>query len=120
LNQLPEKTVASIFGNCATVMSYRVSGEDAGTLAQEFSMAINAAQLQDLPDYKLYVRTLVSIGEDEKEVAMPSQPRRVTAYPPFTNDGNTAKREAIIRTSTQRYCRKRSEVEERIARFLSY
>lgn len=120
LNQLPEKTVASIFGNCATVMSYRVSGEDAGTLAQEFSMAINAAQLQDLPDYKLYVRTLVSIGEDERAISAPSHPRRVTAYPPFTNDGNTAKREAIIRTSAERYCRQRSEVEERISQFLSH
>jgi hypothetical protein len=119
LSQLPPNTVSSIFGNCATVMSYRVSGEDAGTLAQEFSMTISAAQLQDLPDYKLYVRSLVSIGEDEKAVAMPSQPRRIAAYPPFITGDAMAMRERVIRTSAERYCRRRTEVEERINTFLT-
>jgi hypothetical protein len=118
LNQLPQKTLASVFGNCATVMSFRVSGEDAEALAQEFSMTISAAQLQELPDYKLYVRTLVSVGEDEKLTTLPSRPGQVTTYPPFTNNKEKAERETIIRASAGRYCRRREEVEERIRRFL--
>lgn len=120
LSQLPAHTVSSIFGNCATVMSFRVSGEDAGPLAQEFSMTISAEQLQDLPDYKLYVRSLVSIGDGEQSVNTPSHPRRVTAYPPFTSSDTMAIRERIIRTSAERYCRLRADVEERIAKFFAH
>lgn len=120
LSQLPANTIASIFGNCATVMSFRVSGEDAGTLAQEFSMIISAAQLQDLPDYKLYVRSLVALGDGQQAVTTPSHPRRVTAYPPFTSNNNIAIRERIIRTSAERYCRHRADVEARLTKFLAH
>lgn len=82
-------------------------------------MTISAAQLQDLPDYKLYVRSLVSIGAGEQAVNMPSHPRRVTAYPPFIDDNNTmAIRERIIRTSAERYCRRKADVEAQLTRFL--
>ena len=37
LNQLPEKTIAAVFGNCATLVSFRVSGQDAKTLVREFA-----------------------------------------------------------------------------------
>src|SRR5205085_11508004 len=36
LSGIPERTVKSLFGNCATIASYRVSGEDAEALAREF------------------------------------------------------------------------------------
>src|SRR6185436_3496321 len=37
LSQLPEASVASVFGNCATVLSFRVSGDDAKELVREFA-----------------------------------------------------------------------------------
>jgi hypothetical protein len=57
---IPEHTVKALFGNCATIASYRVSGEDAEELVREFGTSgkgpINpdttimpAAELQNLP-----------------------------------------------------------------------
>ena len=60
INQLPEESIDAVFGNCATVMSFRVGGEDGETLKREFAMILPASHLQDLPDYKAYVRTMNS------------------------------------------------------------
>lgn len=37
LSQLPEGSVAAVFGNCATIVSFRVSGDDAKALVREFA-----------------------------------------------------------------------------------
>ena len=37
MNQLQQKSLAAVFGNCATIISYRVSGEDAEILQREFA-----------------------------------------------------------------------------------
>src|SRR6195256_6724000 len=72
LTQLPEESLAAVFGNCASIISFRVSGNDAKSLVREFGasgegprsaeqmydLIVPAAELQNLPDYKLYVRTL--------------------------------------------------------------
>src|SRR3954468_895015 len=73
LAQLPDDSLAAIFGNCATLVSFRVSGDDAKALVREFGASgegwrgaeqlydviVPATELQNLPDYKLYVRTLM-------------------------------------------------------------
>jgi hypothetical protein len=37
LSQLPEESVAAVFGICATIASFRVSGDDAKALVREFA-----------------------------------------------------------------------------------
>src|SRR5207253_9841249 len=37
LSQLPDTSVAAVFGNCATIVSFRVSSEDAKELVREFA-----------------------------------------------------------------------------------
>jgi len=37
LSQLPDEQLAAVFGNCATIVSFRVSGEDAHALLREFA-----------------------------------------------------------------------------------
>jgi type IV secretory pathway TraG/TraD family ATPase VirD4 len=118
---LPEQTVASIFGNCGTIVSFRVSGEDASVLVSEFGVTGDlgkqheedyfCTELQNLPDYKLYLRTL-SDGE-------PREPFLATSFPPFPKNGKEMDAEMIIRTSLERYGRDRKKVEDRIGRFLA-
>lgn len=74
LSQFPGATIEAVFGNCATIVSFRVSGEDAKALVREFAASgegprtaeqaydilIPVSELQNLPDYKLYVRTLLA------------------------------------------------------------
>lgn len=111
LNQLPEESRHAVFGNCATMMSFRVSGEDAKKINEEWSLMLNAAQLQDLPDYKIYLRTLVR-GE-------PSGPHRVSTFPPLSKSGTENDHETVVRTSLERFGRPRIEVEAKLNRFLS-
>lgn len=115
LAQLPPKTLAAVFGNCATLMSFRVSADDAAILEKEFSVMVDATTLQDVPDYKLYIRTLTSFPGFP---LMPTRPHLVATNPPLgIATANIPAR--IIATSRQRYCRPRHQVEQNINAFLS-
>jgi len=114
LSQLPSLTLSAVFGNCATIISYRVSGEDADALQTEFATMLPARLLQDLPDFKLYIRTLMN---DTHGATKPHEPKLVKALPPLTAD-DTNTRENVIRTSLQRFSRPRAEVEAKLNRFI--
>lgn len=104
-----DEIVASIFGNCGTLASFRVSGEDAVILAKEFASDVIATQLENLPDYELYLRTLIySKGTN---ALMASQAERHTAYPPFSNTTDAQERQRVIRSSFERYTQPRADVD---------
>ena len=126
LSQLPEESVAAVFGNCATIASFRVSGDDAKALVREFAASgegpriadqlydtiIPASALQNLPDYTLYVRTILH--------GKPQDPFIVDSFPPFAKTGKEATRPDIVRTSSQRYCRASKEIDRILDSFLSH
>jgi type IV secretory pathway TraG/TraD family ATPase VirD4 len=114
IEQLSKDAAYAVFTNCATLISFRVSSTDALSLKDEFSMVFPASNLQDLPDYKMYVRTLSHTGG----AASPSGPHLVAAYPPFSKTHRTAERNRIISTSYQRYTSRRSSVDAKLGRFL--
>lgn len=125
LASLPEGSLEAIFGNCATLVSFRVSGDDAQALVREFAASgegprmaeqmydaiVPAAELQNLPDYSLYVRTLFE--------GRPLDPFLVRGYPPFSKGGHETTAEKAIRASRQRYGRDRVRVDRGISRFLA-
>jgi hypothetical protein len=125
LSQLPEDTRASVFGNCATIVSFRVSGEDARELVREFAVSgegprtaeqmfdviVPASELQNLPDYKLYIRTLLD--------GRPQDPFLVESFPPLLKSGGEAASLRVIATSSRRFARDRRAVERSLARFLT-
>jgi hypothetical protein len=106
LNQLQQRSIDAVFGNCATIMSFRVSGRDAQELEQEFAMVLPARELQHLPDYKIYIRTHRSIRLTGD---LPTVPLLVRAHVPLSAGGAQNTRESVVRTSMERYSRKRSE-----------
>lgn len=99
LSQLPERPIEAVFGNCATIVSFRVSGEDAHALVREFGASgegprlaeqsfdviVPASELQNLPDYKLYVRTLLD--------GRPQEPYLIQSFPPFEKSGVERRRQ---------------------------
>ena len=125
LSQLPEKTVAAVFGNCATLVSFRVSSEDARALTREFAASgegprlsdqmydiiLPASELQNLPDFKLYIRTLIN--------GRPEDPFLVNSFPPFEKSGRKDQRARVVQTSGARFGRDRQVVERNMNRFLS-
>jgi hypothetical protein len=94
--------------------TFRVSNTDAERLKDEFTMVFAGAVIQDLPDYKAYVRTLVC----DDEGCRPANPERIATYPPFSKNLDAEWRSKIERTSNERYTRRRVIVEAQIARFL--
>ena len=125
LSQLPEKSLEAVFGNCATIISFRVSGEDAKAIVREFGVSgegprtaeqwfdiiVPASELQNLADYKLYLRTLLN--------GRPQDPELIQAFPPFPKLGNENHADIVIKTSLERFGRDRILVEDHLKRFLS-
>lgn len=109
-----DEIVASIFGNCGTLASFRVSGDDAIILAKEFASDVIATQLENLPDYELYLRTL--IYSEGSSALMASQAQRITAYPPFQNGKDAQESQRVIRASFERYTQPRADVDEWLSR----
>ena len=115
----------AVVGNCATIVSFRVSGDDAKALVREFAasgegpqtgetmfdLVLPASELQNLPDYNCYVRTLAD--------GRPEEAFLVKSLPPLSNSGRSAAPPRLIQASLQRFGRDRKTVEERIDRFLS-
>ncbi len=104
-----DEIVPAIFGNCGTLASFRVSGDDAVILAKEFASDVIATQLENLPDYELYLRTLTFA--EGSTALMASQAERHTAYPPFNNNKDAQDGPRVIRASFERYTRQRTDVD---------
>ncbi len=109
-----DEIVPSIFGNCGTLISFRVSGEDAVLLTREFASDVIATQLENLPDYELYLRTLSLPKGSSALIA--SHAERHSAYPPFNNHTDAQSRTSVIKVSHERYTRPRREVDAWLSR----
>jgi len=59
LDQLHEKIRAAIFGNCGTIISFRVGANDAELLAKEFYPTFDAIDLVHLPRYSMYLKLMI-------------------------------------------------------------
>jgi hypothetical protein len=114
LEALPRESTFAIFSNCATVISFRVSGTDATRIRDEFGLMLPASNLQELPDYTMYVRTLSRMKDGG--ASSPSGPHRISAYPPFDRHHRHARRESVIRVSQARYAKPRSIVDQELER----
>lgn len=115
LSQLPRVTRSAVLGNCGTYISYRVSGEDADVLTEEFATTLPGSVIQDLPDYRAYVRTMLT---DAEGVGKPKEARPVRAHPAIDAPMRTS-RERVVRESIRRFGRPRKDVEAWMKRFLA-
>lgn len=59
LDQLHEKIRAAIFGNCGTIISFRVGANDAELLEKEFYPVFEAIDLVHLPRYAMYLKLMI-------------------------------------------------------------
>lgn len=112
ISQLPREAADAVFGNCATIISFRAGGEDSETLKREFATLLPASELQDLTEYKAYIRTMTS-----DRPAMPTGPHLVTTFPPVAPEGIENDKQRVIETSLRRWTRSRAEVEATLNRF---
>ncbi len=59
LDQLHDKIRAAIFGNCGSVISFRVGANDSELLAKEFFPVFDATDLVHLPRYGMYLKLMI-------------------------------------------------------------
>jgi hypothetical protein len=114
IESLSRETTAAIFTNAANLITFRVSNADAERLKDEFTMAFPGAIIQDLPDYRAWVRTLFC----DDAGCRPAEPEQIATFPPITREPSCEWRSRIERTSNERYTKSRGAVEEKIERFL--
>jgi hypothetical protein len=117
LEQLPPPVRAAVFGNVGTILTFQVGSQDAPTLAQElhqdnFGYIVTADELQKLPAYRAYLKTLV---DGRSAPAM-----ELRTYPPFPKRGGENKRARVLNASTQRFTRPRARVDAKLHRFLNH
>ncbi len=60
VSQLDEQVRDAIFGNCGTLMTYRVGVQDASILSKEFEPVFNENDLANVPAQNIYVKTIVN------------------------------------------------------------
>lgn len=109
LEQLPDSIRQSVFGNAGNLITFRVGQRDARILEEEFGGNVKVGNLVSLGKHEIYARLL-----DHGRSQEPFQGRTM---PPI-HATRPARLDAIVRHSRERYGRPRSEVEEKIARWL--
>ncbi len=107
LAQLPERTRSAIYGNCGTLASFRVSGEDAEVMHRELATDLRREVFQQLPNFTCRVRTI--------DGGVPRETAHVRVLPP---NAGTGRGDLVRRESLRRWGRPRDKVEARIARHL--
>lgn len=108
LSQVPERTRSALFGNCATLVAFRSSGEDAVLLQREFAETHRPDTFLSLPNYSCYARTMRG--------RFPTATYVVDTFPP--EEGSERRGERIKRASLTRWGRPKDKVEARIRRHL--
>jgi len=82
----------------------------------ESATILPASNLQDLPDYKTFVRTM---SAEPARPAQPQGPITVKTFPAFARQGSEDDKARVIETSLRRYSRSHAEVDISLNRFLS-
>lgn len=109
LDQLDDDTRAAIFGNCGTLISFRLGNRDALELAHEIGEPVTATALTDLEQYQTCVR-LHEAGVSKQRPAV------VSSIPPQPAAGGSKRRQKVIRDARKRFGRLRWKVENGIRR----
>ena len=98
----------AVFGNCGSLISFRVGAADAEFLEKEFFPEFNAQDLVNLPNFNVYLKLMID--------GLTSRPFSATTIPaPEPEEKNH--RDDIIKSSRKKYSRPVDEVEEEIASF---
>jgi len=107
--QMDESVRDAVFGNIGTLVSFRVGAEDAEYLEKEFSPEFSLEDLVNLPKYNVYIKLMIDgiAGRPFSAQTLAPSPR-----------SEKSNREKIIKVSRERYGTAKSEVEEKISRWI--
>ena len=102
--QVPEEVMSAVFGNCGTLVSFRVGAPDAASLKQEFAPIFEEVDLVNLNSYHIYVKMSID------GVTCPAF--SATTLPPDKMKNNN--HDAIVVHSREAYSKRREYVEDKL------
>jgi uncharacterized protein DUF87 len=108
LDQVHEKMQNAVFGNCGTLISFRVGGRDAGRVATEYGVDGQSGRFSSLANFEALVRPLPQ--------GVAGEPFLIQTLAPL--EIRSGRRDTVIRRSREQYASKRRVVEARIERFM--
>ncbi len=109
----PESTKVrdAIFGNVGTMVCFRVGAADAYFLVKEFEPYFNEEDLVNLNKFDIYLKLMID--------GVTSKPFSATTLPPMSEGKRNLKnKEKAIKVSRERYANKKTDVENKILRWL--
>jgi len=101
----------AVFGNCGTLLVFRVGASDAEFLENEFAPEFEVQDLVNLPNRNIYVKLMVN--------GITTRPFSGTTLPAEVPEGVDDSTGLIIEMSRKKYGRARTEVEADIERWSS-
>lgn len=104
--QLQENIRDAVFGNVGSIVSFRVSSEDAEYLEKQFSPTFTAKDIMNIDNLNAYVKMLVN-GRPQKAFNIKE---------PFPPEGNPSVIETLKQLSYLTYGGDRAEIEENISK----
>ena len=104
INQLHEKVREAVFGNVASLITFRVGAEDANYLVREFRPTFEESDLVNLPNYHIYLKLMID--------GVTSQPFSATTLP--FESGASSHAVEITEESRMQYGKPRQLVEHEI------
>lgn len=106
--QLEEKVSDAVFGNCGTLVSFRVGAADAELLEKEFEPVFMMNDLVNLPKYNVYLKLMID--------GIAGDAFSATTLPPILVE-TPGINERVIAVTRERYASSQAEVEEKIRRW---
>lgn len=113
IDQMTDEVRWAVFWNVGTLVSFQVWHNDSAILAEAFSGDIEAEDLMNQKKYTIYLKQLID--------GMPSPIFSAATFPPYPKDEQefAERYQKILQVSRERYCKKRSMVEEKINKSMS-
>ncbi len=106
--QLEEKVSDAVFGNCGTIVSFRVGAADAELLEKEFEPVFMMNDLVNLPKFNIYLKLMID--------GIAGDAFSATTLPPILVE-TPGIDERVIAVTRERYASSQADVEEKIRRW---
>ncbi len=100
----------AVFGNVGSMVCFQVGADDSEEMSLQFEEMVDSKDILSLPKFHAYMRLMVN--------GMASKPFSVSTLAPPKLEQDAKRLQIIRRASRERYCEKRSVVEEKIGRWL--
>ncbi|MEK7138232.1 MAG: type IV secretion system DNA-binding domain-containing protein [Patescibacteria group bacterium] len=99
----------AVFGNCGTMLFFRIGATDAEFLEKEMTPEFLPEDMVNLPNYAIYLKLMVG--------GVTSRPFSAATLPPFKVPTSAMTIESIIANSRRIYAKSRVDVEDAINRW---